>query len=227
MKIKIIPFCLFVLQTLVMPLSCTGLEAYAQTATHPASAGKDDVYETVNLERRRILTIKTNLPAWGFLVSNVAVEASLSERFAVSLPVYFSALNYFHRNHKYRGFGIQPEVRFYTTHDRVYGLKSYVGAHFNLLFFNYAGGGLFRFQDEGRRTPVLGGGLHAGLLVPFRHGMKLMPWGLELQVGLGWNRLHIDKFVNMDNGLRIDRFADTYFGIDNIGVSLYYNFRTK
>ncbi len=177
--------------------------------------------------QQEVVRVKTNLPAWGFLVSNVAVEVPLSERLAVSLPVYFSALNYFHRNHKYRGFGIQPEVRFYTSHDKVYGVKSFIGAHFNLLYFNYAGGGLFRFQDEGRRSPVLGGGLHAGIQVPFRHRMKLLPWGLELQAGIGWNRLRIDKFVNMDNGLRVDRFADTYFGIDNIGVSLYYNFRTK
>ena len=187
------------------------------------------VEETHDATLQRRVSLKTNTLLYAFLVGNLAVEVPVSERVSVSLPVCFSALNYFHRDRKYRGFGVQPGVRYYLDQVRLPGRNKrlFVGAHLNLLWFNYANGGTFRYQDADRHSPLFGMGVDAGVKIPFvKHGAPTH-WGLEFQAGIGLNRLHIDKFVNVDNGMRVDSYKETRFGPDNLAVSVYYVFGRK
>ena len=109
------------------------------------------------------LHIATNLPAWGLLMSNATLEIDFARRWSLALPVYYSALNYFADNVKFRTVTIQPELRYWFR-----GCESswYAGAHMGLSYFNVAWGDLFRYQDHNMNTPAIGGGLTVGYRMP-------------------------------------------------------------
>lgn len=166
--------------------------------------------------------LKTNGVALGMLITNVAFEAELLPRFTVSLPVYFSTLNYFSSKWKFRGFALQPELRYYPKLYVGRYLHPYVGAHFNLAYYNYATGGDYRYQDHDKARPLTGWGIQAGFKRPFRKDGRNTRWGIEAQLGIGTACMRTDKFVNQINGQRVDTYHDDYFGIDHISVSVYY-----
>ena len=170
--------------------------------------------------------LKTNAAAWGLLVQNIAVEVSLSSRYSLSVPVYYSSLNYFRNDVKFRGFGLQPEVRYYPENLTNSSLQPYIGIHASFAYYNVALGGTYRYQDHNKRRPLGGGGLHIGLRLPFSHEGRDTRWGMEAQIGIGAAFMQTDKFENAPNGQRIDSHESTYFGIDNFAVSFYYAFRS-
>ena len=57
-------------------------------------------------EWNRKLHVKTNALGWGMLISNIAAEIDLAQHWSVTLPVYYSALNYFTSSVKFRTLGI-------------------------------------------------------------------------------------------------------------------------
>ena len=55
------------------------------------------------------------------LISNIAVEVDINKYWSVTLPVYYSALNYFTRTRKLRTLAFQPEVRWWFSPQMVCG----------------------------------------------------------------------------------------------------------
>lgn len=161
--------------------------------------------------------LKTNIPAWGMLWSNVQAELDLADHWSVMLPVYYSGWNYFTSTRKFRTLTVMPEARFWPRADNQ---GFFVGAHVGFCYYNVAYGSK-RYQDHDRRTPALGGGLNAGYRMALgRSGC----WHLEFSVGAGVYSLDYDTFENRHNGLLIDRTRDTFVGIDNVAVSVAYRF---
>ena len=58
------------------------------------------------------LYIKTNMLALGLGVANFAVEVDITKHLSFTLPVYYSAWNYFTSDLKLRTFAVQPELRY-------------------------------------------------------------------------------------------------------------------
>lgn len=166
----------------------------------------------------RHLHVSTNLPAWGLLISNATVEFDLAKHWTFALPVYYSALNYFRDNVKYRTFTLQPELRYWLK-----GCESsfYAGLHFGMSYYNVAFGDLFRYQDHLMKTPSLGGGLSIGYRLPLG---KSQHWRLDFAVGAGIYNVHYDRFVNVPNGILLDSHRMVYKGIDHADISLSYMF---
>ena len=68
--------------------------------------------ETVPLQEwTRKLYIKTNAIGWAMFISNVAVEIDITPHLSFQLPIYYSAVDYFSRELKFRTFAVQPELR--------------------------------------------------------------------------------------------------------------------
>ena len=165
----------------------------------------------------RHLTLKTNAVGLGLLLANVADEIDIAERLTFHLPLYYSAVNYFTQTVKFRALAIQPELRYYLPYvDGLFG-----GAHFGISSFNLGCSGDYRIQDHDGNTPLLGGGLTAGYRMPFRKNPR---WGMEFAIGCGIYRLDYDRFVNEPNGPYVDTVNRTYIGLDNLSVSLTYDF---
>lgn len=167
----------------------------------------------------RRLYLKTNLFGWGLAVGNIAVEADLADRWSLSLPIYYSGVDYFIRRVKFRTFTVQPELRYWpqTTCG-----QWFVGLHLGMAYYNIATGGDYRRQDHDGDSPAWGGGVSTGWRVPVGRRLRL-----ELSIGAGVYRLHYDKFRNSGDGRLEQTRRRTYLGVDNLSVSFAYMFDLK
>ena len=168
--------------------------------------------------------LKTNLPAWGLLDANLAFEVEMGRHLSFSLPVYYSAADWFSVQNKFRVFGTQPELRFWFR-DNFSG--PFLGAHGTFGYYNIAlKNETFRIQDRGGKTPAYGGGFNFGWK------FRLDPngsdrWGLELCVGGGYLHLDYDMFYNVENGRYSSSEVRDYFGVDHASISLTYRLGKK
>lgn len=172
----------------------------------------------------RRLHLKTNALGWGLAIANVAVEVDLAKHWSFTLPVYYSAWDYFKSTVKFRTFAVQPEFRYWFS-ERNDGF--FAGAHFGLAHYNLATDGDYRYQDHRRRTPAPGGGVSVGYRLPISHNNR---WRLEFTLGAGAYPLHYDKFRNTprtNDGLLVESVKKTYWGIDQAAVSFSYSFDLK
>lgn len=164
------------------------------------------------------LYIKTNLPAWGGLWANVHAEIDVARHWSVTLPVYYSGLNYFSSRRKYRVFALQPEARFWL---RTENQGFFVGAHAGICYYNVAFGGDKRYQDHNGDTPAAGCGVSAGYRLSLGGNGR---WYLETVLGAGIYRLDYDEFTNCIDGPLLGRRQRTFYGLDNVAVNLCYRF---
>lgn len=77
----------------------------------------------------RKLHLKTNAIGLGMAIANVAAEVDLAKHWSFTLPVYYSAWDYFKSTIKFRTFALQPEFRYWLSeeNDGFFG-----GVHFGL-----------------------------------------------------------------------------------------------
>ncbi len=165
----------------------------------------------------RDVTVKVNALTLPLLVVNAAVEVRPMEHWSVSLPVYYTALDWFSETVKFRVLAIQPELRYWLKGDMT-GL--FFNAHGTFGYYNMAWGGTYRYQDHARRSPSLGGGLGIGYKLPMDEGET--PWGIEFGIGGGVVPLHYDYYYNVPNGRLAGSDTHTYFGLDQAFVSFTY-----
>ena len=169
-------------------------------------------------EWNRKLHVKTNALGWGMLISNIAAEIDLAQHWSVTLPVYYSALNYFTSSVKFRTLGIQPEARYWISEDNS-GL--FVGAHFGVAQYNIAVDGDYRYQDKDGKNPAIGGGISIGYRKPITEDKK---WNIEFSFGAGAYSLNYDTFYNVNKGVYINTQKKTYWGIDQAAITFSYSF---
>lgn len=172
-------------------------------------------------EWTRKLRIKTNAIGWAMFISNVAVEIDLSRHISFSLPIYYSAVNYFSRELKFRTFAVQPEFRWWFT--KPDGL--FLGAHFGTAYFNYATKGDWRIQTGYGDRPLWGGGLAVGYRMPISR--RNPRWEMEFSLGGGVYDVWYDRFYNEKNGPKEGTYHTTFIGIDNAAVTFSYSFDLK
>lgn len=167
------------------------------------------------------LYLKSNTIGWGMLIANVAIEVDLGKHWSATLPVYYSAMNYFTSDIKLRTLCFQPEVRYWLDENNE---RWFAGIHFGLAWFNYAKGSEWRYQDHHGNTPLIGGGISGGYRMPISQNRK---WWMEFSLGAGVYKLHYDVYHNEHNGPHVDTRKRTFFGIDQATVSFAYRFDLK
>lgn len=155
------------------------------------------------------------------LWSNVHFEIDGDPHWSFALPIYYSGLNYFSSNRKFRTFTLQPEARYWLRPDNN---GFFFGAHAGMAYYNVAFGGDKRYQDHNRRTPALGGGMTVGYRTPLNHDKRLR---MEFTLGAGVYHLDYDTFENRPDGPVNGRVRRTFAGIDNVAISLVYTFDIK
>lgn len=166
----------------------------------------------------RHLYLKTNAIGWGMAISNIAAEIDLARHWSFTIPVYWSAWNYFKSTLKFRTLSLQPEIRYwhYPNNDGLFA-----GAHFGLTWYNFATNGKYRTQDHNGHSPAVGGGIAAGYRLPISRDKR---WKLEFSLGAGAYALHYDKFHNYNDGLLVETKKKTWLGLDQAAISFAYTF---
>lgn len=180
---------------------------------------KEQIVTTEDWTRR--LYLKTNVLFWGMGMTNVSAEIDLAKHWSFTLPLCYSAWNYFTSTIKFRTLAVQPEFRYWFKEDNQ---RFFVGAHFGYAQYNVAVDGNYRIQDHNGTSPALGGGISVGCRMPISKNEK---WHIEFTLGAGVYGLHYDKFYNVNNGKLVDTHRKTYWGIDNAAVNISYRFDLK
>lgn len=170
----------------------------------------------------RQLTLKTNALFWAVGMANAAVDIDLAEHWSLSIPVFYSAWDYFVNDIKFRAIGLQPEVRYWIKDTNQDGW--FVGAHLGMAYWNVAVNGAYRYQDRNRAEPALGGGLGFGYRMPISKNGK---WKVEFALGVGVYHAPYDKFNNVPNGQLVESGNYIYWGFDQAAVSFSYTFDLK
>ena len=168
--------------------------------------------------------VKTNVVGLALLNANIGVEFDLGNYLSLSIPVSYSAVNYFKPTIKFRNLSAQPELRVWPmkNHDGLF-----VGAHMGVAYYNFAFDGDWRYQDHNGTTPTLGGGLSLGYRLPISPDRN---WKLEFAVGAGFYPLHYDVFHNFPNvkeGTLYEIRKGNYIGLDNVTIGISYRIPYK
>jgi hypothetical protein len=180
-----------------------------------------------NSTRQRNIYFKTNAVAWGFAIANAAIEIDLCKHLSLSVPVYYSAWDYFVSTLKFRTFSVSPEFRFWLNEN---SNGVFVGTHFGFTYYNFAFNRSIRYQDHSEKTPAIGGGMSLGYRMPMGKGKFWKHWKVECSVGYGAHWLYYDKFKNTDRtnlGPWLGSVKKVNFGIDQVNLSLSYSFDLK
>lgn len=207
------------LQTIICIAGMLGGTAHAvhsqteETMNHIAPSA---AYADTPLQRG--IYLKTNAVAWSFAVANAEVEMDVARHWSVDLPIQYSGWNYFQSRRKYRTLSFYPGARYWTNPTNN---GFFAGAHLGLAYYNVAFEGRYRTQDRGGHHPAFGGGLSVGYRLPLRRNSC---WSIEANVGAGVYALCHDKFANDHNGQWIATERKTYFGLDQLALSVCYRF---
>lgn len=175
-------------------------------------------------EWTRRLYVKTNAIGLGMGIANIGAEIDLAKHLSFTLPVYYSAWDYFKSTIKFRTLAIQPELRYWFSEEND---GVFAGAHFGMAYYNFAFNGDYRYQDHDGTKPSLGGGISLGYRMPISKNNR---WRMELSIGAGVYSRYYDKFHNTPNtkdGLMIESIKKCYWGIDQAAVSFSYTFDLK
>ena len=168
--------------------------------------------------------IKTNVVGLALLNANIGIEFDLGNYLSLSIPVSYSAVNYFKPTIKFRNLSVQPELRVWPMKNND-GL--FIGGHMGFAYYNFAFDGDWRYQDHNGTTPTIGGGLSLGYRLPISQNKN---WKLEFAVGAGVYPLHYDVFHNMANvkeGTLYEIRKGNYIGIDNVTIGISYRIPYK
>lgn len=178
----------------------------------------------MKLDRGRSMYVKTNFLPWALLEANLGVEFEIGNHFSFELPFFYTALDWFNVQTKFRVLGTRPAFR-YWFRDNFSG--PFVGVHGTFGWYNVAMKSWeYRYQDRETRNPAYGAGIDLGW--KFRLDPRGADrWGLEFGVGAGWLNLDYDLFYNVENGRYVKSMAKNYFGPDYATIALTYRITTR
>lgn len=165
--------------------------------------------------------IKTNFLPWALLDANLGFEFEMGRHLSLSIPVFYTALDWFNVQTKFRVAGTQPELRLWFRDDFS---GPFLAAHGTYGFYNIAlPNQEFRIQDRDGKTPAYGAGINIGWKFRLDRN-RADRWGLEFSVGGGWLHLDYDCFYNVENGRYAASQVKDYYGPDHASVALTYRF---
>lgn len=198
-------------------------EAAARSYSPPPLPDDEDDDFDLNLSEAHPWSfyIKTNMLPWVLLDANLGFEFEMGRHLSLSIPVYYSATDWFNVRTKFRLIGTQPELRLWFRGDFS---GPFLAAHGTYGYYNVAlPGAEFRIQDRDGRTPAYGAGLNLGWKFRLDRN-RADRWGLEFSFGGGWLHLDYDCFYNVENGRYAASQVKDYYGPDHASVALTYRF---
>lgn len=181
--------------------------------------------DTMTQEMPRRWYLKTSIPSWIVAVTNIAGEYDFADRWSAALDLRYSAWNYGKQTRKFRTFQFRPEVRYWFG-DGHNGL--FVDAHLAMISYNVAlPSWKYRIQDRNGKHPALGGGFGVGYRLNLTKDSR---WRAEASIGFGVYALDYNRYYNVDptkRGQLHDTRKRTFFGIDNVSLSVVYVINMK
>ncbi len=186
-------------------------EEHAAAAAEPSPAVEAE--ESADKWESARWSIKTNIPAWGFVVANAAAEYRFADHWSVDVPLYYSCWT-IAPAYRFRILAAQPSLRYWFSPQ---WRGHFFGLHVTAGQFNIAVDKNTRYQDV---NGMYGAGLDYGYAIRFSER-----WGLEFNIGAGYIYTKYNAYRNVDNGTCFDTATKNYWGITRCGISLTYRIK--
>lgn len=154
--------------------------------------------------------IKTNLPFWGLVVPNMALEYGFQKHWSLDFPIYYMPITV-DKTYRFRILAVQPSLRYWLKPEYK---GHFLGLHLTAGQFNIAINNKTRYQDK---HGMYGVGVDYGYALRFNHR-----WGLELNIGYGYLYTKYNKYYNIDNSACYGDGTKHYQGITRLGISITY-----
>ena len=188
-------------------------EVFVQSEVLSTAKEKPDWYHK--------MYFKTNIPAWGLLWQNLAVEFDLARHWSLAIPVYWSPYDYGKPTLKFRILAVVPEIRWWPRYDNT---GFFLNIHGGGAYYNVALGGEHRYQNHDSKTPAYGGGIGVGYRFYFCRNHH---WAMEVALGGGAYKLVYDIYRNTSptrSGDIIGRRTRMFYCVDQAAFSISYSF---
>jgi hypothetical protein len=166
----------------------------------------------------QVIGVKTNALMDGLKIINVGAEIGLDKK--TTLDLYADYNPWKESQYKmYKVLAFQPEIRHWFC-DRFNG--HFVGLHLHGGWFQTAGVklpfGLYSFLNDYRyKGNFYGGGISYGY-----QWIVSKRFNIEANVGVGYARIHYEKYPCIECGDKLDEGNANYFGLTKAAISLIY-----
>lgn len=162
--------------------------------------------------------LKTNLLYDATTTFNLGLEFRLGKKNTLTLPLNYNPWT-FSDDKKFKHIATQPEFRFWTCeafNGFYWGLHLH-GGQFNAGNLKLPFGIAPTLENHRYEGYFYGGGLGLGYQWIINNR-----WNIELGMGVGYARIHYDKFKCGHCGEKIKSGARNYWGPDRLAISLIY-----
>lgn len=171
------------------------------------------------------LALKTNIPALAVRVPNLSIEVTLGPSLTLDVAGMYNPFQV-SETKKWKLWSLQPEIRYWLC--KPYS-GTFIGLHGGVGQFNMGGiggsvdlGSLGQFDFNALKEHRAQGSFwNAGLSIG-RHWILSPRWGLEGTIGLGYGRIHYERFRCVHCGESIGSGNKPYYGPTRAALSLVY-----
>lgn len=123
--------------------------------------------------------VRTNAVGWATGTANIAIEASLSRKVSVDLPVYYNPLKTTYLNTEF--IAVQPAIKIWRIKPHI---GSYVAISGSWAMHDFGGN-----REKSVKGDLIGGGLSYGYSLPITKRMNIVA-----EAGLGAYHIHYKEF---------------------------------
>lgn len=164
------------------------------------------------------VALKNNILYDATLTPNLGLEFATGAKTSIDLVGSYNPFK-FNNGKMWKHWLVQPEFRYWFC-DRFNG--HFLGAHllggeYNWANFKLPFGLLRELRDNRYEGWFVGGGISYGY-----QWMLSNRWSLEVTAGVGYARIHHEKYNCGDCSLRMSKGHTNYFGPTKLGVSFLF-----
>lgn len=169
------------------------------------------IQEQLPINQSKTVRLKTNLVPWAATIPNLGAEITFGNHWSAALDIWYCPWK-ISQSHSLKTAAILPEGRWWPKTNQK---GHFLDFHLSVVWYNLRWNS-YRYQDIDR--PLLGAGIGYGYLLKFNPN-----WGIEFSIGIGIAQSRYDRFYNITNGALADTRQTFYWGIDRLGISVFYN----
>ncbi len=164
------------------------------------------------------IAVKTNLAYWATTTPNLGLEFGLSNKSTLEIGGGLNTFT-FSDNKSFKHWLVQPEYRWWLC-ESFNG--HFLGVHAHASQFNVGGidipvGRLDILKDNRYEGYLYGGGISYG------YQWVLHPrWNFEFNIGVGYARIHYEKYPCTNCGTKLDEGNENYWGVTKAALSFIY-----
>lgn len=174
------------------------------------------------------IAVKSNLLDVAVGTLNLGMEFGLTPKWTLNVPLSVNPWR-FGSGARYCHWGAQPEVRFWfskgsTRFSQNFTRfnRAFVGGHLHFASYNFGNWPDWVVASDNMKQSRYQGYLFGGGISVGYSWILKRRWSIEVSTGLGYTRVHYEKYPCSECGSKLKESGKNYFGPTKASVSLLY-----